>query len=74
MECSTSIRHGGTGNYIWEVISLDDGHFFLQFLSCNAKISKDMTQLDACQFRHGLGLKVGHEDIFDWLNRFLRYP
>ena len=30
-----------------------------------------MAQLNACQFRHGL--KFGHHDIFDLLNRFLRY-
>ena len=30
-----------------------------------------MAQLNACQFRHRL--KFGHQDIFDLLNRFLRY-
>ena len=30
-----------------------------------------MAQLNACQFRHRL--KFGRQDIFDLLNRFLRY-
>ena len=58
--------------YSWAIISLVMDNF-QRFLSCNAKKSKHMSQLNANQFWHGLGQKFGYQSIDDWLNRFLRY-
>ena len=48
-------------------------HFFCHILSCTAKTSKHMVKRNIGQFNHSLWPSFAQQNIFDKLNRFLRY-
>ena len=62
------VRKLGSGQKSW-INSITDA----TFLSCTAKKSKHIVKKNIGQFRHILGPSLGQRDIFDQLNRFLRY-
>ena len=65
-----SIRLNAAEPYIF---SRNNFHFFRHILSCRAKTSKHMVKENIGQFNHSLWPSFAQQNIFDKLNRFLRY-